>query len=324
MKRFLLSVLFVLLATTGWGAMKDMVINEILVRNYDNYEDEYGHRTSWIELFNSGYSSVNIANCYLVIESGGQSASYRIPKNDTRTLIPPQGYTVFFCEGSAFKGTFYTNFTLSMDGKSGADAVMDSTSLRTTLPNKEIKLSFLDANGRDTISSVRYNLADQKPDISMGFLPDAEGMEHFIGLVSVTPYAINDTHEPIPPYEVFRQTDPVGYGMAAIAMTVVLVALTLLYLVFRTIGKTMTRMAEKRTQKEAGEAAPVEKTAKRDEVFSGDDMAAIALALHLYNNDLHDQESAVLTINRVAKAYSPWSSKLYGLTQLPDRAPWRK
>lgn len=45
--------------------------------------------------------------------------------------------------------------------------------------------------------------------------------------------------------------------------------------------------------------------------------ASIALAIHLYFSEKHDKESAVLTINRVAKLYSPWSSKIYGLRKSP-------
>lgn len=50
---------------------------------------------------------------------------------------------------------------------------------------------------------------------------------------------------------------------------------------------------------------------------SGDIEAAIATALYLYSSDVHDLENTVLTINRTAKMYSPWSSKIYGLTQNP-------
>ena len=45
--------------------------------------------------------------------------------------------------------------------------------------------------------------------------------------------------------------------------------------------------------------------------------AAIATALHLYKNELHDHEQTVLTINRVGKMYTPWSSKIYGLRNNP-------
>ncbi len=61
---------------------------------------------------------------------------------------------------------------------------------------------------------------------------------------------------------------------------------------------------------------------KNEEVVTGDDFivegnvtAAISLALHLYFSELHDDESNVVTIKKVRKAYSPWSSKIYSVNQ---------
>ena len=45
--------------------------------------------------------------------------------------------------------------------------------------------------------------------------------------------------------------------------------------------------------------------------------AAIALAIHMYKTDLHDQESFTITLKKVSKIYSPWSSKIYTLRQNP-------
>lgn len=50
---------------------------------------------------------------------------------------------------------------------------------------------------------------------------------------------------------------------------------------------------------------------------NGEIAAAISTALHLYKNEFHDFENTVLTINKVSKTYSPWSSKLYGLSKNP-------
>ncbi len=50
-----------------------------------------------------------------------------------------------------------------------------------------------------------------------------------------------------------------------------------------------------------------------------EEIAAIATALNLYCSDMHDRESEVLTILSIKRAYSPWNSKIHGLTQLPDR-----
>ncbi|GHV00251.1 hypothetical protein FACS1894159_05660 [Bacteroidia bacterium] len=49
-------------------------------------------------------------------------------------------------------------------------------------------------------------------------------------------------------------------------------------------------------------------------------VAAIGVALKQYQGALHDAESMVLTINRVARVYSPWNSKIYGvMNALPPR-----
>ncbi len=50
-----------------------------------------------------------------------------------------------------------------------------------------------------------------------------------------------------------------------------------------------------------------------------EEIAAIAVALKLYKGALHDRESEVLTIMNIKRAYSPWNSKIHGLTQMPDR-----
>ena len=45
--------------------------------------------------------------------------------------------------------------------------------------------------------------------------------------------------------------------------------------------------------------------------------AAVAAALYLYYTEQHDFENYVLTIKRIEKIYSPWSSKIYGLRKNP-------
>lgn len=41
--------------------------------------------------------------------------------------------------------------------------------------------------------------------------------------------------------------------------------------------------------------------------------AAVSMALYLHFNEMHDDESNVITIQRVSKTYSPWSSKIYNM-----------
>ena len=48
-----------------------------------------------------------------------------------------------------------------------------------------------------------------------------------------------------------------------------------------------------------------------------DELIAAFLALHLFTSeDIHDEESNVLTIDRIQRRYSPWSSKFYSMNNI--------
>jgi hypothetical protein len=47
----------------------------------------------------------------------------------------------------------------------------------------------------------------------------------------------------------------------------------------------------------------------------GEVFAAIAMALNLYAKEIHEFENMKITIQRSVKPYSPWSSKIYGVSQ---------
>ncbi len=44
--------------------------------------------------------------------------------------------------------------------------------------------------------------------------------------------------------------------------------------------------------------------------------AAIAMALHLYYDEPHDEEQHIITIKKIDRRYSPWNSKIYGINNL--------
>ncbi len=112
--------------------------------------------------------------------------------------------------------------------------------------------------------------------------------------------------------ELFQKLDPIGIGMTVIGYVVVFIALLLLYLIFFNLSKVL-QINVKRLLRREGKI--VEE--KEDISMSGEVNAAIALALHLYYTEIHDNEETVLTINKVSRTYSPWSSKIYGLRQHP-------
>ena len=56
-----------------------------------------------------------------------------------------------------------------------------------------------------------------------------------------------------------------------------------------------------------------ESAAKPEQKITGDENAAICTALYLYFTELHDEEKYVMTVKKVSRTYSPWSSKIYGI-----------
>ena len=84
------------------------------------------------------------------------------------------------------------------------------------------------------------------------------------------------------------------------------------YLVFKFTGKT----AKWLTKRQAIESGRLIAEA-HDHELSGEVLAAISAAIYEMDQDVHDIESTILTIDEVKRTYSPWSSKIYNLRQLP-------
>ena len=82
--------------------------------------------------------------------------------------------------------------------------------------------------------------------------------------------------------------------------------MSLLNRIFGNLGE-----AEENEEKKADVKVPL-KAGAEDEIA-----VAIAAAIHLFTQEVHDSENYVLTINRIQKPYSPWSSKIYGLRVSP-------
>ena len=113
----------------------------------------------------------------------------------------------------------------------------------------------------------------------------------------------------------------VGWGemllMAGIGFLIVFTVLVLLIFIMKGMGAAFTR--QKRAKKAAEGVVAVAAEEEHEAISDQEIAAAIITALKLYKSNLHDQESEMITIHRIARAYSPWSSKIHGLTQLPER-----
>lgn len=107
-----------------------------------------------------------------------------------------------------------------------------------------------------------------------------------------------------------------GIGMTVIGMGVVFASLVLLYVVFLNLSNYFERGGKpKKTDSHNAPHSPAVEVKAAD--LTGEINAAISIALHLYDQEVHDEENTVLTIQRAPGFYSPWSSKIYGLRKNP-------
>ena len=95
---------------------------------------------------------------------------------------------------------------------------------------------------------------------------------------------------------------------------IVITALVVLFLIFTGFSKLVNHDFKKAKKEKKANVAPSTSTAAGWKV--DEDLAVvIGLALALAK-DVHDEESGLVTIKRVERRYSPWSSKIYGLNGL--------
>jgi hypothetical protein len=98
-----------------------------------------------------------------------------------------------------------------------------------------------------------------------------------------------------------------AYIIAIVGYVIVFMALLVLYMVFAYLPKLLTYYTKLKVKRAKND----DNCNKCGEYITGQENAAIAAAIFLYFNELHDDESSLLTIKKVRKDYSPWSSRVY-------------
>ncbi len=96
---------------------------------------------------------------------------------------------------------------------------------------------------------------------------------------------------------------------AAIGIMVVFSVLFVLVLLFELFQVIVLKVAKKKVVKSGIDVDKIKD-------IPDNEIAAISIALYLYLDSMHDEESNVLTIKRIERRYSPWNSKIYGLNNL--------
>ncbi len=296
-RKLFLTAIFVAAAVSIVSAQsrKALRVNEVMVENESSIIDDYGEHHGWIELFNSNFAPLEISSIYITNDKHDPK-KYPVPLGDVNTRIAKRQHVVFFADGQPDKGTFHTNFVLE--------------------PGKENWIGIYDADGVTLIDEVTIP-ASLTADNSYARSVDGAG-EWGVrdgGEAYITPSSANVIRDTNNKIEEFAERDANGFGMTVMAMCIVFSALLLLCLCFYGIGKIGASVSRLNKMRAHG----VEKhDVEKGEIVhdSGEEIAAIVMALHDHLN-AHDTENAVLTINKVKRAYSPWSSKIYGLREVP-------
>jgi Na+-transporting methylmalonyl-CoA/oxaloacetate decarboxylase gamma subunit len=296
--KFILAGFIMLFHVSLWGqSMIDLRLNELLITNTQDYQDDFGMHSSWFEIFNTGYGTVDIGGCYLSNDPADLK-KYTIPRGDILTKIKPRQHLLFWADSKPHRGSFHVNFTLE---------------------NSEV-LILTSSDGSTILDMVRLP-SELEPNQSYGRIVDGEGSYGAVSdnsgwdvLSRTSPSTNNHSLDGKSRSEQMKETDPFGWIMAIMAMSVVFLSLVMLFLVFKGTGNIALRWSQKKADAyHKAQAVPLAET-------SGETFAAIAAALHLYanENEVHDVESTILTIEQVRRNYSPWNSKIQSLRRSPD------
>lgn len=314
-------ILSLLVAVTGFIASAqgrmDLRFNEVMTQNDSNLIDQTGHRSAWIEVFNSSYSTVGMEQMFIANQPidmsnlGGKKPKdylneyaaahpdvlYEIPRGDVATKLAPRSHVVFFADGNSALGALHLSFKIE--------------------PGKENSLYLYDVNG-DLVDVV--NIPANLP-ANCTFALKADGQSKLIDgkmdseawgvrdgvtdATAITPgkYNLGVVNENI---EKFAKEDSHGFIISVVAMLIVFSALLMLSILFWLFGK-----ANKAANKQNKPTSPVttDNVADVPPTASGTEheaIAAICMALYQHFNS-HDEESGVLTFNRDAN--TAWSSK---------------
>ena len=250
-------------------------------------------------IFNRSYGSADLAGCLLKVSSQpGDTITYFIPKGDVLTLVKPRQHALFWADGEPNRGTFHTSFKLN--------------------PETANWIGLFDS-GRNIIDQIVVPANALGPDQSYARVSDGVADWEVKGGSSdkyVTPSTNNKTLNSNAKMEKFEEHDSAGIGMSISAMSVVFCGLILLFIAFKVVGKVAVNLSKRNAMKAKG----IDKVeAKELSQAPGEVYAAISMALHEMQDEVHDVEETVLTITRVKRSYSPWSSKIYTLRENPNR-----
>jgi Na+-transporting methylmalonyl-CoA/oxaloacetate decarboxylase gamma subunit len=286
---------------------KNIKINEVLTNNTASLQDEFGQHLPWVELVNNSFSTYNIRGMFITTDRSvlnpSLSAPQRIakmqviPNGDSRTQMSGRNHLILFLHSNPAKGAMHF--------------------ATKAVAGQPLWFALYDGNGIDLIDSVSVPvLAEDK---SYARIKDGELKWDIKPAEAVTPgignyIEINETK-----IARLKRDDPHGFGITVLSMGIVFSCLALLFVFFSILGKIMVN--KEKADKASREAGWVKLKTARMPIEAKDSkippskkkedidvyIAVIAMALKDYQDNLHDEESGIITIR---PRHTMWNNEL--------------
>jgi hypothetical protein len=162
--RYCLSLL--VFACISSSAFAQLSINEIMASNSTIIADNEGEFDDWIEIYNAGSVSINLAGLYLS-DDPGDLTKWQIPNTSSSlTTVNANDYLIIWLDNDSEQGAHHVDFKLSADGEF---------------------IALTNADGTSVIDSLSFG--EQTTDLSLGRQTDGTGDFRFL---NPTPNAKND------------------------------------------------------------------------------------------------------------------------------------
>jgi hypothetical protein len=149
-----------------------IVINEFSASN-KVYEDPFGGKDDWIELYNTGNEAIDLAGFYIT-DNLSNKTKHLIKKGvGNETVIAPGAYKILWADEEVNQGPLHLNFKLSADGES---------------------IGLYQQTGTDLVTMDEITFAAQSGGTSYSRIPNATGP--FMVTTKITPLAENELELP--------------------------------------------------------------------------------------------------------------------------------
>jgi hypothetical protein len=157
-----------------------LVINELMASNSKTAPDPQGQYDDWIELWNSGAQSINVAGMYLT-DDPATPTKWRFPTNrSTLTTIPAGGYLLIWADGDTADTGLHASFRLSSGGDTAA---LIGTDGKTVIDTVEFGEQMTDVSyGRDPAATDQWLLLSHPT-------PNAKNINADLGFVADTKFS---------------------------------------------------------------------------------------------------------------------------------------